>query len=176
MTKKITLSTLFTIIMLVANAQRKDSVSIDISGKNELKANLIGLALGLPEISYERILKQKKGVGLSAFISPEKNTEYNFGIIPYFRWYLGKPKLLMFFVEGNMAAIYGEGNLFSNNGSSYVVKDMWGIGLGAAVGVKVLQRRSFVIEGFFGKGKALGATRSFRLYDRVGLTVGKAFN
>lgn len=176
MTKKITLSTLFTIIMLVANAQQKDTSSIDISGKNELKVNLIGLALGVPEISYERILKQKKGIGLSAFISPEKNAEYNFGFIPYFRWYLGKPKKLVFFIEGNMAAIYGEGNLFSNSGSSYVVKDMWGIGLGAAVGVKVLQRKSFVIEGFFGKGKALGAARSFRIYERVGLTVGKRFN
>jgi hypothetical protein len=148
---------------------------IDLRGKNDFQINLIGVGVGTPEISFERLLKQKKGIGLAVFVAPEKDSEYNFGFIPYFRWYLGKPKALMAFIEGNMAAIYGEGNQFSNDGSSYTVKDLWGIGMGGSVGVKVVQRKSLILEGFIGTGKALGGIHSFRIYQRVGLTIGKRF-
>lgn len=148
---------------------------VDLTGQNELKINLLGVAFGMPELSYERILNGKRGIGISIFATTAPEFDYDFGFIPYYRWYLGKPNAKRLFIEGNMAFISGQGAVYSKNGSSFVTKDLLGVGLGGAVGIKIIQKKSLVLDIYLGAGKALGAVKSFRKYERIGLTMGKRF-
>jgi len=66
--KKILLTTFLLGGAILANAQNnstKKENNSNETGKNELKVNLLTSIFSLPEISYERILEDNMGVGLS---------------------------------------------------------------------------------------------------------------
>ncbi|RYG02218.1 MAG: hypothetical protein EOO07_33265 [Chitinophagaceae bacterium] len=99
---------------LCSNAQNTDTLKISIQkkaeaighgGNNELKINLLFTVIGLPEISYERLLADNMGVGVSAFVGLDNSIEYKFGFVPYYRIYFGAKKASGFFIEGNASVI-----------------------------------------------------------------------
>lgn len=182
--------TLFTSILLgvalLANAQNNSTEKKNSeAGNNELKVNLLTSILALPEISYERILEDNMGVGisLSAGIGDDDDfSEYRFLAIPHYRLYFGKKRAAGFFIEGNAAIgsvkeryfmYYNSATdtFYSTNTSSAKTN----FGLGAAVGAKFLTRNGFTGEIYGGVGRFLGNNRSVEAYPRIGITLGKRF-
>ena len=152
---------------------------------NEVKLNLGTSIFALyPEFSYERIISEDFGLGASAGIGldPDSDFPMNFAFTPYARWYFGGNANNLqkygagFFIEAN-------GSLFSTKFANEIVSsgnstythnngDGFGAGLGVGVGWKYLSRNNWVGEFL------LGVERDFvndGAYPRMGITIGKRF-
>ncbi len=138
--------------------------------KNEVSLNLpIAIFASFPEISYERILAEDMGVGLSmAFALEEEYLELDFIATPYARWYFGgsmdsaKRYAAGFFIEAN-------GAIFTSD--SY--KKKTGYGLGLAVGWKFVTNGNWTGQIFAGAGRNFNKGKE--AYPRLGITIGKRF-
>jgi hypothetical protein len=170
----------------LAKAIQKNAETIGQGGNNELKINLLFSVIGMPEITYERILKDNMGVGLSAFVGLDNDIDYTYGITPYFRVYFGQKKASGFFIEGNASVIGNRSyhyipsysNYYPPNPSELQVKvTETSFGLGAAAGGKFLTRNGFLGEAYLGVGRLLGERHSYsgEAYPRIGITIGKRF-
>ncbi|WP_293299490.1 hypothetical protein [Pedobacter sp. UBA4863] len=161
-----------------------DSTAIDknISGKNEIKLNLLMGILAMPEISYERIFENNTGLGLSVSLGLDEDIEYKLGFIPYYRIYFGNAKKSSgFFIEANAALMQTKGYNYyydSNYGFSTLRNSVrWNVGMGAAIGGKFLTKNGFVGEISYGVGRFFNQhnEEEIELYPRVGITIGKRF-
>lgn len=173
-------------------AQRADSLKSTIQknaeamghgGNNELKINLLFSVIGIPEISYERILQDNMGVGASVFVGLDRSIQYKFGFIPHFRIYFGAKKASGFFIEGNTSLITTDNfhySYYDDFGSSYGSKnwDRTFFGLGAAAGAKFLTRNGFLGEAYLGASRLFNNKNSYsdnEAFPRMGITIGKRF-
>lgn len=168
---------------IFAYAQKTDSSASKggINGNNELKINLAYTVAGLPEINYERIIKDDMSVGIAVLFGIEKNNDFNFGVIPNYRIYFGGRKANGFFIEGNAAVIsYRNDNMYinydpnTNTFTSFGGENQTNFGLGAAAGAKFLTKNGFVGEIYLGAGRLFG-DNSIGAYPRAGITIGKRF-
>lgn len=188
--KKLLLIALFLISVVVANAQtdslakavQERSAVLGHTGNNEIKLNLLFSILGMPEITYERIIGDNMGAGVAVLFNLEKEVDYKFSMTPYYRVYFGNKKASGFFIEGNASImtrryeiVYDYYN--SNNGNGdYRKETRASFGLGAAVGGKFLTRNGFLGEAYFGVGRTLSDRRNIiEAYPRIGFTIGKRF-
>lgn len=164
---------------------QKNAEAIGHGGNNELKINLLFTVIGMPEISYERLLADNMGVGASVFVGLDDSQDYKFGFIPHFRLYFGAKKASGFFIEGN-ASIMTYNDYYNNYyyDSAYLPgymprsnKSTTSFGLGAAAGAKFLTRNGFLGEAYLGVGRRLGENSNSGLeaYPRIGITIGKRF-
>ena len=168
----------------VKNSVQKKAEAIGHGGNNELKINLLFTVLGIPEISYERLLADNMGVGASIFVGVDNSLdlEYKFAFTPYYRLYFGAKKASGFFIEGNATVIsinedyYIPSSSFAMYPGNYVIKNRTSFGLGAAAGGKFLTRNGFLGEAYLGLGRLLGDRRDYsEAYPRFGITIGKRF-
>ncbi|MGF1924570.1 MAG: hypothetical protein ACQUHE_10360 [Bacteroidia bacterium] len=167
----------------VKNSIQKNAEAIGHGGNNELKINLLFTVLGMPEISYERLLADNMGIGASVFVGLDDSQDYKFGFIPHYRIYFGAKKASGFFIEGNASLItsrdyssiyYGSSSYYGYYGS--VERNITTFGLGAAAGGKFLTRNGFLGEAYLGVGRSIGEHASdLEAYPRVGITIGKRF-
>ena len=172
-----------------ANIQR-EAEAIGHGGNNELKINLLFTVIGMPEISYERLLADNMGLGASIFFGLDKETEYKFGLIPHYRIYFGAKKASGFFIEGNASLVTVEdfyynteflaASSFPSGGLYYdsrVERNRTFFGLGAAAGAKFLTRNGFLGEAYLGGGRLFGQGSNPDVdgYPRIGVTIGKRF-
>ncbi len=184
--KKITLSIALAMLATCAFAQ-KDSLSkavearsaaIGHTGNNELKVNMFYLVLGLPEISYERLLSDNMGLGLSATVGIENNQSMRYAFLTSYRLYFGNKKANGFFIEGNAGVVTEQRSfiIYVHEYENFLVtrKNKAYFGMGAAAGAKFLTRKGFLGEAYVGAGRMLGNSNS-DLYPRVGITIGKRF-
>jgi hypothetical protein len=148
-----------------------------VEPKNELKLNLFNFLLLYPEISYERILADDLGVGVSAAFSLDNDIETNFQITPYFRFYFGSKPAKTFFIEANMALVgfkeYDYDYLYPYYDYLEKEKNSVDFGLGLALGYKYYNRKGFTGEIYAGLGRTFSDYDRF--YPRVGITIGKQF-
>ena len=184
---------LFAVVMMVTSslfAQQdsikreveKKSAEIGQAGDNELKINLLSSVLGLPEITYERLVEDNMGVGLSVAFNIDNGDvfgdNYKFLAIPYYRLYFGSIKANGFFIEGNAAIANITYNtnrsIFGNDSDGKIVNSTL-FGLGAAVGKKFLTRNGFMGEIIGGVGRLFGDNNSPGAYPRIGVSIGKRF-
>ncbi len=163
---------------------QKRSEAIGHGGNNELKLNLLMTIIGAPEITYERLIGDNMGLGLTAGVSiSEDDVDYKYIIMPHYRLYFGGKKANGFFIEGNAALMgnrdytqlyytdyYPSGGMHSRN---WETKTQFG--LGAAAGAKFLTRNGFLGEVYTGVGRVFGSRRLIEAYPRVGITIGKRF-
>jgi hypothetical protein len=189
--KKLILTSLLLSSFIFANAQNKaDSLSkavqkeaeaIGQGGNNEIKLNLLYTVIGIPEISYERLLKDNMGVGVSIFAAIDKRQDYDFAVIPHFRVYFGAKKASGFFIEGNATVITSNSDnryIIINGNTVYSDPSLktTNFGLGAAAGAKFLTRNGFTGEIFLGLGRIFGNDNAgLEGYPRSGITIGKRF-
>jgi len=150
--------------------------------KNEAKVNLLGLITGLPDISYERILNDEMGLGLSLGMglknSRDYHSRYRYVVLPYYRYYLGDKYAGGFFLEGHASIISAKKDLADEPKAQEKFKPY--MGLGAAIGIKIINKRGFLAEGLAGVGRQLNVNENLRnksldLYPRVGISIGKRF-
>lgn len=178
----LTLSFVFAVSAAFCQNETK-STDVKDAGNNEIKVNLLGSILSMPEITYERLFKDNTGLGISAFIGADDDVDYKFGVIPHFRVYFGNKKANGFFIEANAAIMevdsyesyYIDDNSSYYYGTSRNNRTTATFGLGAAAGGKFLTKNGFVGEIFGGLGRFFGKNNEVEAYPRVGFVIGKRF-
>jgi hypothetical protein len=148
----------------------QETENVKSEQKNEIKINLLMTLFSFPDISYERIMSNSIGLGISAGFPLEHNdTKYRF--IPYCRFYFGESAVKSFFIEAN-AAISGQKEYYYNNYTytSYS-NNIVDFGLGVSFGYKYVNSSGFIGELFLGVGRSV----EDRFYPRVGISLGKLF-
>ena len=160
-------------------AQEKDKVSV-LSKKDEIKGNALFLVAGALEVTYERILNEESGTGVSLFIPYDNTTGTKFNITSFYRFYFGKKPAAGFYAEGfGMLNSYTQeasnGNLFSfYNGPE---KDVTDLALGFGIGGKWITKKGFIFEINSGIGRNLFNSKStdYLVVGRGGVTLGYRF-
>ncbi len=167
---------------LAKNIQKKSEV-LGHGGKNELKLNLLMTIIGVPELTYERLIEDNMGLGITAGFAIDDNVDYRFAFVPHYRLYFGSKRANGFFIEGNMSVMGTRDNdyllyeqmTYPPSGYYYRRKTETSFGLGAAIGGKFLTRNGFLGEAYLGLGRVLGERRYIDGYPRIGITLGKRF-
>ncbi|MEJ5996404.1 hypothetical protein WG904_18390 [Pedobacter sp. Du54] len=165
------------------NSIQKNAEAIGHGGNNELKINLLYTVLGIPEISYERLLADNMGVGASILVGIDNSVGNSFAFMPHFRIYFGAKKASGFFIEGNTGLITTrEDNydfmVYPPEYPVWVRKNTTKFGIGAAAGAKFLTRNGFLGEAYLGAGRLFGNKDNYHsdeAYPRIGITIGKRF-
>ncbi len=167
------------------NSIQKEAEAIGQGGNNEIKINLLFTVLGVPEVTYERLLADNMGVGASVLVALDRTFDYKFAFVPYYRIYFGAKKASGFFIEGNASLITFQDYDYYYNASTYPSGYKTGstsstatsLGLGAAAGAKFLTRNGFLGEVYLGGGRTFGKDSGSNLsgYARIGITIGKRF-
>ena len=149
--------------------------------KNELKGNALFLVLGAVEVSYERILNEDTGLGVSVFFVAEDDFETSFSFTPYYRAYFGKKTAAGFFVEGFSMLSTGKNGTYSQydsvNQNYYTVEGerYSDFALGFGLGSKWIHKKGYVFEINAGIGRNLLSKSSPEVVGRGGITLGYRF-
>lgn len=159
---------------MFAFCQTSDSAENGLA-KNEITLNAVYPFFGASELSYERHLLKHSSVGLSTTFG-FSDLDLSFGFTPYYRYYLGKKPNAGFFLEANSALVWDKPhNVYDANYNLVGKEKNFGIGVGAAVGYKLMLKNNFLIEAYGGAGKFLNNKISDGAYPRFGISVGKRF-
>ncbi len=171
--KKIILVALLTLSFFGVNAQEAEPIK-DVQKQNEVKINGLYLVLGALEVTYERLLNEESGVGVSIFIpiDDEVYDEINYYISPYYRFYFGKKYAAGFFVEGfGMLNSFKSNNIMFNDQFDVIAtdeKNVTDFALGIGIGGKWITNRGMFAEVNFGVGRNLFNDRDFDDYEVIG--------
>ena len=177
-------------------SQEKDTVSFK---RNELKINALLLIAGAFEVTYEHLLNEESGVGVSLFASYDKEDfDTKFSLTPYYRFYFGKKPAAGFFVEGfGMLNTYerdGYNKYDYNTGVLVDVvpdKNITDFALGFGIGSKWVNKKGFLFEINLGIGRNLfnssdeykddyedyyNDADDYQIVGRGGFSIGYRFN
>ena len=171
--KKIILVAFLAVSFIRVHAQEAKS-AIDVQKQNEVKINGLYLVLGALEVTYERLLNEESGVGLSIFlpIDDAVNDGINYYVSPYYRFYFGKKYAAGFFVEGfGMLNSYDYttiGFLQSFDAVASDTENVTDFALGIGVGGKWITNRGMFAEVNFGVGRNLFNSNDFSDYEVIG--------
>lgn len=175
----------FCIITLSYSQETKE----DSVKKNEIKGNAISLVVGYPEFTYERILNNESGVGISIGFAADNNIDTKFTLSPYYRFYFGKKPAAGFFVEGFAMVnsidtgdyYYYDYSFDPNYYPNYVKGETYtDFALGFGVGSKWITKKGFLFEIYGGVGRNLLNSEKNDFYGHTivgkgGITVGYRF-
>jgi len=149
--------------------------------KNEIKGNALFLVLGGIDVSYEHLLNEDSGIGVSLFFNDGENFETTFSLTPYYRAYFGEKPAAGFFVEAfSMISSGKNGSYYTydyTSTSSYFTEGekYSGFALGFGVGSKWIHSRGFIFEINAGIGRNLFGTNNTEIVGRGGITLGYRF-
>jgi hypothetical protein len=176
--KKLFLSC-FLLLFLFGYSQEKEAVDIK---KNELKGNALMLVAGAFEVTYERLLTDESGAGISLLLAYDDDVYTKFSLTPYYRFYFGKKTAAGFFAEGfGMLNTYQGENYYYNDGITTTVKEekITDFALGFGLGGKWVNKKGFVFELNAGIGRNLFNDKSSdydqEIVGRGGVTLGYRF-
>jgi hypothetical protein len=149
-------------------------------GLNEVKFNIGSSIFELFEFSYERILNNDMGVGLSANFLTEEGVNYRGAILPHFRFYPSEKQVASgFFLEANTGVIFSENDntiFIDNNGvATYGDESYVSFGLGIAIGGKFVSKTGIFGEIYTGIGREFVDESFIEVYPRLGLNFGYRF-
>ena len=170
---------LFLSLTLLTFGYSQETKKIDFP-KNEIKGNALFLVAGALEVTYEHLLNEESGVGVSIFVPYDNEIDTNFSLSPYYRFYFGKKPAAGFFVEGFvMLNSYTQqastGDFFTN----YVgtEKNVTDFALGFGLGAKWITQKGFLFEINAGIGRNLfnSSDTDFEIVGRGGITLGYRF-
>lgn len=182
--KKLLFTSILAFMAITIYAQETIQNEEKPTGKNEIRLNLLNTIVGIPEISYERLFSDNSSTGISVLVGIDDDTDYKFGVIPYYRVYFGNnvKQATGFFIEANAAVMQVKDDRYylsyDGNGNWHTIsidKNMTSFGVGAAAGGKFLTRNDFVGEVYIGVGRFFGKKKEIEAYPRVGITIGKRF-
>jgi hypothetical protein len=152
--------------------------------KNEIKANPIYfVAFGALDASYEKIINDESGVGVSVFVSNGKNFNTTFSVTPYYRFYFGKKTAAGFFVEGFSMLESFKTRKYTYVGeyyySTYTDKKFTDLSIGFGLGGKWITRKGILFEVSTGIGRRLfndySGYEAVQVVGRGGIGIGYRF-
>jgi hypothetical protein len=147
--------------------------------KHELKGNALMLVAGAGEITYERLLNEESGLGISLFFAYDEDIDTKFSLTPYYRFYFGKKTAAGFFVEG-----FGMLNNYEDETSYYydgvynsTEEKNTDFALGFGLGGKWVTKKGFIFELNAGIGRNLFNSNNtdYEIVGRGGITLGYRF-
>lgn len=163
---------------VVRETIKKETVDVDFDKKNEIRVNLLGSILALPEINYEYFVEDNFGLGAVAAFSLENayDSDLHSLFLVYGRLYFGNTKPATgFYIEGNSGLALEQSSNYNYNTQTYSSQQMYsGLGLGVAAGYKFLTKNNWVGELSLGVGRVY-FSNSLEAYPRIGITIGKRF-
>jgi len=110
---------LFALIITTMSFAQDTEPNIDFN-KNELKGNALFLVLGSFDFSYERILSEESGVGVSINMPFDReNWDINYAVTGYYRYYFGKKPAAGFFGEAFGMLNNVDDYIYNENGTFY---------------------------------------------------------
>ncbi|MCZ4410335.1 hypothetical protein O3Q51_16080 [Cryomorphaceae bacterium 1068] len=150
------------------------------NGLNEVKFNIGSAIFELFEFSYERVLNNDMGIGLSANFLTEEGVNYRGAILPHFRFYPSERLIASgFFLEANTGVIFSENDntifIDDNGNATYSDESYVSFGLGIAVGGKFVSKTGIFGEIYGGIGREFLDESFIEVYPRVGLNFGYRF-
>jgi len=149
--------------------------------KNEIKGNALFLVAGAVEVTYERLLNEESGIGVSLFVPYVNDVNQNFNLTTYYRFYFGKKPAAGFFVEGfGMLNSYSENYYMYDSNFTEVKIDgdnITDFALGFGLGAKWVTKRGFVFEinGGIGRNLFNSSDADYEIVGRGGITLGYRF-
>jgi hypothetical protein len=149
--------------------------------RNEIKGNALMLVLGSFEATYERLLNEESGLGISASVALIDQMDVRWAITPYYRFYFGKKPAGGFFAEGFGMLNQVDDYIYNYDGGTYneSYKTITDFAFGVGVGSKWISRRGVTFEINAGVGRNLFSEynndRDFEFIGRGGITVGYRF-
>ena len=167
-------------LSLFAVGYSQETQKVDFP-KNEIKGNALFLVLGAFEVTYERLLNEDSGLGVSLFFVNEEDADVSFNLTPYYRAYFGKKPAAGFFVEGFSMINTGKYGSYSeynpNTGNYYEVggEKFTDFALGFGLGSKWIHRKGYVFEINAGIGRNLLSNNSPEVVGRGGISLGYRF-
>lgn len=178
--KKSILLLILLLSYFVTRAQ--DEQQIIVGEKNEVKLNALFMVIGAFEGTYEYLLNDESGVGISVFLPFDKDIkdDINYYISPYYRFYFGKKYAAGFFLEGfGMLNSVNERIYYYNNGFETTIEEnkINDFALGIGLGGKWVTKRGLLGEINVGIGRNLFNTKDYNneIVAKIGLTVGYRF-
>lgn len=158
----------------------KNSSEFNSYRKNDIRFNLLGLALGYPELGFELNMQNNDALGLSALLVIKDDRDIGGALIPYYRKYFSSKtgKNVGVFLEGAISVAFMETYLTGETHSAYYNtmpsgSTRMGLGAGLSIGGK-----TFLSERLFGE-LSIGGIQYFanytKLKPRMGITVGRTF-
>jgi hypothetical protein len=172
---------LFVLICLTSSllgfSQEKETTDFK---RNELKGNALFLVAGALEVSYEKLLNEESGVGVSLFLAITDDFDTNFALTPYYRFYFGKKPAAGFFVEGFGTLNSYDDSIYTGQNSSYnYYKDIsrTDFALGFGLGSKWTTKSGFLFEINAGVGRNLfnSSDTDHEIVGRGGIILGYRF-
>ena len=177
--KKIFLLGLILITSLTYAQEAETKVDFN---KNELKGNALFLVLGSFDISYERIINEESGIGVSINMPFDKdNWEINYAVTGYYRYYFGKKPASGFFGEAFGMLNNVDDWVYTESPTEYTYepKTLTDFALGIGLGGKWVTKKGLLLEINAGVGRNLFNNqyddRDYELIGRAGITVGYRF-
>ena len=170
-------------VSLVGFTQESQEKNNDNQKNNEVKLNGLFLVAGAFEGTYERILNEESGVGISLFLPFDDITDINYYISPYYRFYFGKKYAKGFFLEGfgmlnsMQDTVITEFDSFGNV-IGRVEESSTDFALGIGVGGKWVTKNGFIGEINLGVGRNLFGSSDFDYNEyvgKLGITIGYRF-
>jgi hypothetical protein len=172
---------IFILLLCIAglNASAQEENRLDFK-KNEFKGNALFLVLGTLELTYERLINEESGVGISVHVPFTNESDINFSVTPYYRFYFGKKPAAGFFVEGFGMLNQVEDSIYDYN-SNFEDKEktITDLAFGLGLGGKWITKRGVLFEINAGIGRNLfneyNDNRDYEFIGRGGITVGYRF-
>jgi hypothetical protein len=172
---------IFILLLCIAglNASAQEENRLDFK-KNEFKGNALFLVLGTLELTYERLINEESGVGISVHVPFTNESDINFSVTPYYRFYFGKKPAAGFFVEGFGMLNQVEDSIYDYN-SNFEDKEktITDLAFGLGLGGKWITKRGVLFEINAGLGRNLfneyNDNRDYEFIGRGGITVGYRF-
>ena len=131
--------------------------------KNDIMLSPIELiASPALNVSYERLLDEKSGVGINGIFLLDKKDSDNNGfsqVSPYYRMYFGKKYASGFFVEGFVPITTTKDVYYYSNNGPYDTRteeSMTTVGIGVGFGGKWVARKNIIFEASCGVGRRFG--------------------
>ena len=160
----------------------QESETKDEFKKNELKGNALFLVLGSFDVSYERILNEESGLGISVNMPFDKNNwDINYAFTGYYRYYFGKKPAAGFFGEAFGMLNNVDDYVYEESPTEYTYepKTLTDFALGIGLGGKWVTKKGLLLEINAGVGRNLFNNqyddRDYELIGRAGITVGYRF-
>ena len=167
---------LFTAISLIVFALGFSQDKV-VFPKNEIKGNALFLVAGALEVTYERLLNEESGAGVSVFVPYANDVNINYSISPFYRFYFGEKPAAGFFVEGFGMLNSFENDVYSTSSYTTDTENITDFALGFGLGAKWATKRGFVLEINAGIGRNLFNSNDdgVQIVGRGGITLGYRF-
>lgn len=143
-------------VLLNVNAQDDASATSTSDNFNELKLNALYAVVGVLDLTYERTLNEESGIGLTFAVPFDKelDSDINYYVSPYYRFYFGKKYAAGFFLEGfGMLSAYEQTDIFIGNDVVINEESKLAFALGIGVGGKWVTNGGFIGELSLGVGR-----------------------